>query len=190
MGMGLGQEVLLERYSYMHIAKSSLVLVVLFMFNIHLRIMVVRIRVSSGGSVEGCCGFLIWQGWQTLSVPAWSEFVSSGGAPTPAGTSVFTKHNWDMGMGYLLLNGWGIYGLMGGALWYGWGTYGLNGWGSYDKVSCCFVWKYAQKIAGLQGSTLSDHRMTTGFLHYFSYQIHAVSRCPLRFLDNSTPYSL
>ena len=32
-----------------------------------------------------------------------------------------------------------------------------------DKVSCCFVLKYAQKIAGLQGSTLSDHRMTTGF---------------------------
>ena len=46
----------------MHIEKSSLVLVVLFMFNIHLRIMVVRTRVSSGGSVEGCCGFLIWQG--------------------------------------------------------------------------------------------------------------------------------
>ena len=44
---------------------------------------------------------------------------------------------------------------MGGSLWYG--------WDSYDKVSCCFVWKYAQKIAGLQGSTLSDHRMTTGF---------------------------
>ena len=39
--------------------------------------------------------------------------VSSGGAPTPAGTSVFTKHNWDMGMGYLWLNGWGIYGLLG-----------------------------------------------------------------------------
>ena len=35
--------------------------------------------------------------------------------PTPAGTSVFTKHNWDMGMGYLWLNGWGIYHLMGGA---------------------------------------------------------------------------
>ena len=66
-------------------------------------------------------------------------------------------------MGHLSLNGQGIYHLMGGALWYGWGTYGLNGWGSYDKVSCCFVWKYAQKIAGLQGSTLSDHRMTTGF---------------------------
>ena len=43
------------------------------------------------------------------------EVVSSGGAPTPAGTSVFTKHNWDMGMGYLWLNGWGIYHLMGGA---------------------------------------------------------------------------
>ena len=42
------------------------------------------------------------------------EVVSSGGAPTPAGTSVFTKHNWDMGMGYLWLNGWGIYHLMGG----------------------------------------------------------------------------
>ena len=41
--------------------------------------------------------------------------VSSGGAPTPAGTSVFTKHNWDIGMGYLWLNGWGIYHLMGGA---------------------------------------------------------------------------
>ena len=39
----------------------------------------------------------------------------SGGAPTPAGTSVFTKYNWDMGMGYLWLNGWGIYHLMGGA---------------------------------------------------------------------------
>ena len=39
--------------------------------------------------------------------------MSSGGAPTPAGTSVFTKHNWDMGMGYLSLNGWSIYGLLG-----------------------------------------------------------------------------
>ena len=33
--------------------------------------------------------------------------VSSGGAPTPAGTSVFTKHNW--------IWEWGICGLMGGA---------------------------------------------------------------------------
>ena len=47
----------------MHIEKSSLVLVVvLFTFNIRLRIMVVRTCVSSDGSVEGCCGFLIWQG--------------------------------------------------------------------------------------------------------------------------------
>ena len=41
--------------------------------------------------------------------------VSSGGAPTPAGTSVFTKHNWDMRFVYLWLNGWGINHLMGGA---------------------------------------------------------------------------
>ena len=25
-------------------------------------------------------------------------------------------------------------------------AYGLNGWDSYDKISCCFVWKYAQKM--------------------------------------------
>ena len=51
-----------------------------------------------------------------LSLFSWvAVVVSSGGAPTPAGTSVFTKHNWDMGMGYLWLNGWGIYHLMGGA---------------------------------------------------------------------------
>ena len=42
----------------------------------------------------------------------------SGGAPTPAGTSVFTKHNWDMGMGYLWLNGWGIYHLIEGHLYH------------------------------------------------------------------------
>ena len=52
-----------------------------------------------------------WVGYNSQS----HEVVSSGGAPTPAGTSVFTKHNWDMGMGYLWLNGWGIYHLMGGA---------------------------------------------------------------------------
>ena len=28
-------------------------------------------------------------------------------------------------------------------------------------ASCCFVWKYASKNAGLQGSTLSGHHMTT-----------------------------
>ena len=57
-----------------------------------------------------------------------SEVVSSGGAPTPAGTSVFTKHNWDMGMGYLWLNGWGIYDLMGGAFDLMGGHLYLNGW--------------------------------------------------------------
>ena len=36
------------------------------------------------------------------------------------------------------------YKLMGGALWF-------NGWGTYDKVSCCFVWKYAQKILVFRG---------------------------------------
>ena len=38
-------------------------------------IMVVRTRASSGGSIEGCCGFPIWKGRQTLSVPACSEVV-------------------------------------------------------------------------------------------------------------------
>ena len=42
--------------------------------------------------------------------PGWQHqhhrgVVSSGGAPTSAGTSVFTKHNWDVGMGHLGLNG-------------------------------------------------------------------------------------
>ena len=36
------------------------------------------------------------------------------------------------------------------------------GGGSYGKVSYCF-WKICLKNAGLQGSTLSGHRMTTGF---------------------------
>ena len=49
------------------------------------------------------------------AVKRYEGVVSSGGAPTPAGTSVFTKHNWDMGVGYMWLNGWGIYHLMGGA---------------------------------------------------------------------------
>ena len=52
--------------------------------------------------------------------------VSSGGAPTPAGTSIFTmlkfcthmkcevRHNWDMGMGHLWFSGWDIYDLVSG----------------------------------------------------------------------------
>ena len=55
------------------------------------------------------------QGFEHLTERKNIVVVSSGGAPTPAGTSVFTKHNWDMGLGYLWLNGWGIYHLMGGA---------------------------------------------------------------------------
>ena len=35
-----------------------------------------------------------------------ADVVSSGGAPTPAGTSVFTKHNWNMGMSICGLMGW------------------------------------------------------------------------------------
>ena len=68
--------------------------------------------------------------------------VSSGGAPTLAGTLMFTmwkitthmkcevRHNWDMGMGHLWLNGWSIYTVM---------------------TSCCFVWKYAQKLLDFRG---------------------------------------
>ena len=37
-----------------------------------------------------------------------------------------------------------LYHLVGGALWF-------NGWGSYEKVSCCFVWKYAQKMLVFRG---------------------------------------
>ena len=61
------------------------------------------------------------------------------------------KHNGDMRMGNLWLSAWlGIYDLMGWA---------FMAWvGRYGKVS--LVWKYAHKIAGLQGSTLSNHCMT------------------------------
>ena len=47
--------------------------------------MVVRTRASSGGSIEGCCGFPIWQGQQTLSVPACSEVVCRVGELTMGG---------------------------------------------------------------------------------------------------------
>ena len=49
------------------------------------------------------------------------------------------------------MGGWGIYGLNGC------GIYDLNGWGGY-----CF-WEICSKNTGLQGSTLSGPRMTTGF---------------------------
>ena len=31
-----------------------------------------------------------------IDMQVYKGVVSSGGAPTPAGTSVFTKHNWDI----------------------------------------------------------------------------------------------
>ena len=37
--------------------------------------MIFQTRVSSGGSIEGCCGLPVWQGQQTLSVPACLEVV-------------------------------------------------------------------------------------------------------------------
>ena len=33
-------------------------------------------------------------------ISEFTEVVSSGGAPTPAGTSVFSKHNWDISGGF------------------------------------------------------------------------------------------
>ena len=45
----------------------------------------------------------------------------------------------------------------------GWGVYGPNGWGSYGKVSYCFLGNMPKKNTGLQGSTLSSHRMTMAF---------------------------
>ena len=33
----------------------------------------------------------------------------------------------------------------------GGGIYGLDGWASYDLVSSCFVWKYAQKMLVFRG---------------------------------------
>ena len=62
--------------------------------------------------------------------------------------SVKLKHNgiWECG----------VYGLNG------WGVYGSNVCASYGKVIYCF-WEIYSKSTGLQGSTLSGHRMTTGF---------------------------
>ena len=81
--------------------------------------------------------------------------VSSGGAPTPAGTSVFTKHNWDMG--YLWLNGWGIYHLMSGAFMAYWvghlyhlmdGAFmSLNGWGICHVMGGAFVTEWAGHLS-------------------------------------------
>jgi len=59
------------------------------------------------------------------------------------------KYNWNMGMGNLCL-------IMVGHLWlimvgafrvWVW----LKWWGSYEKVSCCFVWKYVIKMLVFRG---------------------------------------
>ena len=75
-----------------------------------------------------------WGIWGTLPVVV----VSSGGAPTPGGTSVFTKHNWDMGMGYLWLNGWGIYH-SGAFMAYWVGHLWLNGGHLYHLMGGAFM---------------------------------------------------
>ena len=48
----------------MHCEKSSLVLIVVMLCLVYayVIIMIVRTHVSTGGSVEGCCGFPICQG--------------------------------------------------------------------------------------------------------------------------------
>ena len=48
----------------------------------------------------------------------------------------------------------------------GWGVYGPNEWDSYGKMSYCFFGKYSPKNTGLQGSTLSSHRMTMVFVPF------------------------
>jgi len=62
-------------------------------------------------------------------------------------------------VGHLSLNGWGIYS--------------LNGWASIGKL--VFHLEICLKNAGLQGSTLSDHRMTTGLVP-FNYQCGLLQR--------------
>ena len=56
---------------------------------------------------------------------------------------------------FMAYNGWGIYGLRMW-LWLKWV-------GQLWQSKLLFRFEICSKIAGLQGSTLSDHRMTTGF---------------------------
>jgi len=67
------------------------------------------------------------------------------------------KHNGDMGMGHLCrpYNGWDIYDLRVW-LWLKWV-------GQLWQSKLLFCLEICSRNAGLQGSTLSDHRMTTGF---------------------------
>ena len=69
---------------------------------------------------------------------------------------------------------WGIYGLMGGPFmaYNGWGIYDLRVWlwlkwvGQLRQSKLLFRLEICSKIAGPQGSTLSDHRITIGFGHF------------------------
>ena len=78
-------------------------------------------------------------------------------------TQCEVKHNGDMGMGHLWL-------IWVGNLWLnGWGIYDLRVWlwlkwvGQLWQSKLLFRLEICSKNAGLQGSTLSYHCMTTGF---------------------------
>ena len=70
MDLGSGKELLLETSSYKLNEKSSLVPTVMLSTSKACLRCYGRTHASLGGSIEGCCGFPIWQGRQTLSVPA------------------------------------------------------------------------------------------------------------------------
>ena len=105
--------------------------------------------------------------------------VLSGGAPTPAGTSMLTmwkicthmkcevKHNGDMGMGYFCL-------IMGGAfrvwLWLEWV-------GQLWQVSCCFIWKYAQKMLVLGEYPFRSSQRKLWQFHSQNYNSISYSVC-------------
>ena len=112
--------------------------------------------------------------------PKWKQtsdykIMSSAGAPTPSGTSMHhikkILHTWSVklnnghiGMEHLRLI------MVGSFMAYNeWGIYGLRVWlwlkwvGQLWQSKLLFRLEVCSKNAGLQGSTLSDHRMTTGF---------------------------
>ena len=64
-------------------------------------------------------------------------------------------------MGYLWLNGWGIYDLMGGAFDLMGGAF--MAWMSVAVMATLLFFEICSRIAGLQGSALSRYCMTTDF---------------------------
>ena len=102
--------------------------------------------------------FFIWDYFQYIHLQCtifwflcepWS-CVSSGGTPTPAGTSMFTMWRICTHMKCEVKMGiweWGhLWFIIGGAFMTMCEHYGLDGWGSYDQVMCCFFWEYAKKM--------------------------------------------